>query len=306
MELLKQLCEVPAPSGNEAALRDFIVAYVRKQQGQWRTSPTLIAHDDLRDSLILAFGRPRTAVMAHMDSVGFTVRYHDQLIPIGSPKTEDGYRLVGVDHLGPVECELAVYESKKMQQLRYQFGRGLARGTELTFACDFRETTDFVQTCYLDNRLGVYNALRLAETLENGLLVFTCGEEHGGGSVPYLVRSIYEEFKVTQYLISDVTWTTDGIVAGQGAVVSMRDRIIPRRSFLDKVIGLAEAAKVPFQLEVEATGASDARELLQAPYPIDWCFVGAPVAYAHSPNEKVHRADVDSLLALYRYLLQEL
>lgn len=306
MELLKKLCEVPAPSGNEGALKDFIVAYVREHQAQWRTVPALIADDDLRDSLILAFGNPRTAVMAHMDSVGFTVRYHDQLIPIGSPKTEDGYRLVGADHLGPVVCELAVYESKKTQQLRYQFGRGLARGTELTFDCNFRETTDFVQTCYLDNRLGVYNALRQAETLEDGLLVFTCGEEQGGGSVPYLVRFIYEQYAVRQYLISDVTWTTDGVVAGQGAVVSMRDRIIPRRSFLKKVIDLAEASEVPFQLEVEATGASDARELLQAPYPIDWCFVGAPVAYAHSPNEKVHRADVDSMLALYQHLLQQL
>lgn len=306
MELLKRLCKVPAPSGNEAALKDFIVDYVREHQAQWRTSPTLIATDDLRDSLVLAFGTPRTAVMAHMDSVGFTVRYHDQLIPIGSPKTEDGYRLVGADHLGPVVCELAVYESKKTQQLRYQFGRALARGTELTFECDFRETTDFVQTCYLDNRLGVYNALRLAETLEDGLLVFTCGEEHGGGSVPYLARFIYEQYGVKQYLISDVTWTTDGVVANQGAVVSMRDRIIPRRSFLNKIISLAEASEVPFQLEVEATGSSDARELLQAPYPIDWCFVGAPVAYAHSPNEKVHRADVDSMLALYRHLLQQL
>ena len=306
MELLKQLCEVPAPSGNEVALKDFIVTYVREHQARWRSIPTLIESEDLRDSLILVFGKPRTAVLAHMDTVGFTVRYHDQLIPIGSPKTEDGYRLVGADHLGPVVCELAVYESKKVQQLRYQFGRALARGTELTFECDFRETSDFVQTCYLDNRLGVYNALRLAETLEDGLLVFTCGEEHGGGSVPYLVRFIYEEFNVTQYLISDVTWTTDGVVAGQGAVVSMRDRIIPRRSFLNKVISLAEASEVPFQLEVEATGASDARELLQAPYPINWCFVGTPVAYAHSPNEKVHRADVDSMLALYRHLLQEL
>ncbi len=219
MELLKQLCEVPAPAGNEVALKDFIVAYVREHRAQWRSTPTLIDNEDLRDSLILSFGTPRTAVLAHMDTVGFTVRYHDQLIPIGSPKTEDGYRLVGADHLGPVECELAVYESKKVQQLRYQFGRALARGTELTFACDFRETPDFVQTCYLDNRLGVYNALRLAETLEDGLLVFTCGEEQGGGSVPYLARFIYEEFKVKQYLISDVTWTTDGVVAGQGAVV---------------------------------------------------------------------------------------
>ena len=306
MDLLKSLCEVPAPSGNERALKDFIIEYVQEHQAQWRCLPTMVANDDLQDSLILQFGQPRTALLAHMDSVGFTVRYQDQLIPIGSPKAEDGYQLVGTDYLGPIRCELAVYESKKEKHLRYKFGRGIARGTELVFECDFRETTDFVQSCYLDNRLGVYNALKLAETLENGLLVFTCGEEHGGGSVPYLARFIHEKFKVKQYLISDVTWTSDGIVHGDGAVISMRDRNIPRRSFLNKVIALAEASAVSFQLEVEGAGSSDARELIQAAYPVDWCFVGTPVAYAHSPNEKVHRSDIASMLSLYRYLMQEL
>ena len=295
-----------APSGNEVALKDFIIRYVQEHRAQWKADPVILAGEELQDSLILQFGEPRTAVMAHMDSVGFTVRYQDQLIPIGNPKTEDGYWLVGTDHLGPVVCELAVYESKKSQQLRYKFGRGIARGTELVFECNFRETAEFVQSCYLDNRLGVYNALKLAETLEHGLLVFSCGEEHGGGSVPYLVRFVYEQFRVKQYLISDVTWTTDGIIHGAGAVVCMRDRNIPRRSFLDKIIALADASEVPFQLEVEGAGSSDARELLQAPYPIDWCFVGTPVAYAHSPNEKAHRADIDSMLALYRYLLHHL
>ncbi len=124
--------------------------------------PIIIAgEEEIQDSLILQFGNPRTAVVAHMDSIGFTVRYQDQLIPIGSPKAEDGYRLVGSDHLGPIVCELAVYESKKDKQLRYTFGRGIARGTELLFECDFRETQDFVQSCYLDNRLGVYNALKV-------------------------------------------------------------------------------------------------------------------------------------------------
>ena len=306
MDLLKSLCEIPASSGSEVALKRFIVEYVRERQSTWQTAPVIIAGKELQDSLILRFGEPRTALLAHMDTVGFTVRYQDQLIPVGSPKAEDGYWLVGADHLGPVRCELAVYESKKDKQLRYKFGRGIARGTELTFECDFRLTPEFVQSCYLDNRLGVYNALKLAETLENGLLVFTCGEEQGGGSVPYLARFIYEQFQVTQYLICDVTWTSDGIVSGQGAVVSARDRNIPRRSFLNQVVNLAEGSGVPFQLEVEASGSSDARELLAAPYPIDWCFVGTPVAYAHSPNEKAYRSDIDSMRALYRHLMHNL
>ena len=295
-----------APSGNEAALKNFIVQYVQEHRAQWRVKPIIIAGEELQDSLILQFGEPRTAVVAHMDSVGFMVRYQDQLLPIGSPKAEDGYLLTGADYLGPIICELAVYESKKDKQLRYKFGRGIARGTELLFECDFRETQDFVQSCYVDNRLGVYNALKLAETLEHGLLVFSCGEEHGGGSIPYLARFIYEKFQVRQYLISDVTWTTDGVVSGEGVAVSMRDRNIPRRSFLNKIIALSESSAVPFQLEVEGVGSSDGRELQQAPYPIDWCFVGAPVAYAHSPNEKVHRADINSMLALYQHLIQHL
>ena len=306
MELLKTLCEIPAPSGNEIALKNFIIQYAQDHRAQWRTAPVIIAGEELQDSLILQFGTPRTALLAHMDSVGFTVRYHDQLIPIGSPKVEDGYWLVGTDYLGPVRCELAVYESKKEKHLRYTFGRGIARGTELVFECDFRETPDFVQSCYLDNRLGIYNALKVAETLENGLLVFSCGEEQGGGSVPYLARFIYEQFQVKQYLISDVTWTSDGIVHGRGAALSARDRNIPRRSFLNKIIALAEASEVPFQVEVEGAGSSDARELQQAPYPIDWCFVGVPVAYAHSPNEKAHRSDIASMLSLYRHLMQAL
>ena len=307
MRLLKTLCEIPAPSGSEAALKDFIIRYVQEHRHQWRTSPAIVAGEELQDSLILRFGEPRTALLAHMDSVGFTVRYQDQLIPIGSPKTEGGYRLVGEDALGPIVCELAVHEEEEgKKQARYRFGRGIARGTELVFECNFRETDDYVQSCYLDNRLGVYNALRVAETLEHGLLVFSCGEEHGGGSVPFLARYIHEQFRIKQYLISDVTWTSDGVVHGEGAVVSMRDRNIPRRSFLNKVIALAEQSEVPFQLEVEGIGSSDARELHQAPYPIDWCFVGVPVAEAHSPHEKVHRADIASMIGLYRYLMHHL
>lgn len=301
-ELLKALCQVHAPSGNEIAMKEFILDYVAKNQSNWKVQPEIIEGEAFQDCVMLRFGTPRTAVFAHMDSIGFTVRYQDQLVPIGGPKAESGYRLVGQDPLGPIECELLSDDGN----LYYKFPRGIARGTELVFKCDFRESEDFVQSCYMDNRLGVFNALNLAETLEDGVLIFSCWEEHGGGSVPYLVKYIYEKWSVKQALISDITWVTDGVLHGQGVAVSMRDRNIPRRSFIQKIIAIAEESGVDYQLEVEGAGSSDGRELQVSPYPFDWCFIGAPEDFVHSPDERVHKHDIDCMLALYKVLMQQL
>ena len=61
----------------------------------------------------------------------------------------------------------------------------------------------------MDNRLGVWNALKVAEKLENGIICFSAWEEHGGGSVGYLAKFIYEKYGVKQALISDITWVTE-------------------------------------------------------------------------------------------------
>jgi len=303
MQLLKNLCGVHAPSGNEVAMKNFLMDYVQKHQKTWKVQPEIIHGEGFQDCLILKFGKPRTAVFAHIDSIGFTVRYENQLIPIGGPDAREGYRLVGKDSLGPIACELQVDDNHK---LSYNFGRAIERGTDLVFECDFRETEDYVQSCYLDNRLGVYNALKLAETLENGVIAFSCWEEHGGGSVPYLSKYIYENFGVTQFLVSDITWVTDGVHPGEGVAISMRDRGIPRRSFVEKIINISREADIAFQLEVEANGSSDARELQAAPYPFDWCFIGAPEENVHSPDEIVHKYDIACMLMLYQELMHKL
>ena len=43
-----------------------------------------------------------------------------------------------------------------------------------------------------------------------------------------------------------------------------------------------------------------------APYPIDWMFIGAPEDHVHSPNEKVSIADIQSMISMYQFLMQEL
>lgn len=214
-----------------------------------------------------------------------------------------GTKLVGHDSKGPIECEL---EYDKENHAFYRFDRAIDRGTSLTYKINFRETQQYIQSAYLDNRLGIYAALKIAETLEDGVIAFSCWEEHGGGAVPYLAKYIYEQWRVRQALIADITWVSDGVEPGKGTVISMRDRNIPRKKFVNRIIEIAQKNKLEFQLEVEGMGSSDGRELQTSAYPFDWCFVGAPQQYAHTPDEKVRKHDIKSMIALYDKLIREL
>ncbi len=301
--LLQQLCEVQATSGHEASMKNFLLNYVKQHSKKWKVKPEIIHGEAFQDCILLKFGKPRTAIFAHMDTVGFTVRYFNQLLPVGSPDAEPGAKLVGHDSLGTIECEL---EFDKEDHALYKFGRSIDRGTPLSYKVDFRESKKFIQTAYLDDRLGIYNALMVAQTLKDGVIIFSCWEEHGGGSVPYLADYVYKQWNVRQALISDITWVSDGVEHGKGVAISLRDRNIPRRSFVDKIIAIAEKHKIDYQLEVEGSGSSDGGELQKTSFPFDWCFVGAPEEGAHTPNEKVHKHDIETMNELYQWLMKEL
>lgn len=302
-QLLHELCQIHAPSGNELAMKNFLLQYIENHSKSWKTKPIVLHGPQFQDAIVIVFGAPRTAIFAHMDTIGFMVRYGNQLIPIGGPETKTGYLLKGKDSMGDITCAI---KSEEGEELSYSATRPIDRGTELTFVCDFREDENSVQSCYLDNRLGVYNALKVAETLEDGILVFSCWEEHGGGSVSVVAKYIFEKYGVSQALISDITWVTEGVAHGLGAAISIRDRSIPRRSYVNKIIDLVSKTEIPYQLEVEAYGGSDGKELQASPYPFDWCFIGAPESNVHSPDEKVHKADIESMIKIYQLLMKEL
>jgi putative aminopeptidase FrvX len=303
MKILKELCQIHAPSGFESKMKDYLMKYIKHNMKGWKTKPQIITGDHFQDCIILIFGKPRTAIFAHMDSIGFTVRYFNQLLPIGSPHAETGTFLVGHDSLGKIECEL---EFDKDNRAFYKFGRAIDRGTSLTYKENFRNSKIYIQSPYLDNRLGIYNALKVAEKMKDGAIVFSSWEEHGGGTVGYLTGYLYKTFGIKQALISDITWATDGVELGKGVAISLRDRHIPRKAFVDKVIAVAEKRKINYQLEVEGSGSSDGGEIQRSPFPIDWCFVGAPSQDPHTPHEKVHKKDIESMIGLYYYLMKDL
>ncbi len=306
MDLLKKLCQIHAPSGNEEALTLFILDYINQHKRNWKVQPEIFHGEGFQDCIVMVFGKPRTAVFAHIDSIGFTVKYNNEIVKIGGPVTKNGIELIGEDSQGKIDAKLTIEIDEQNNKSLHVIDRPIDRGTTLTFKPNFRQNADFIQSCYLDNRLGVWNALQLAKSLEDGIICFSCWEEHGGGSVGYLAKFIYEKYGVRQALISDITWVTKGVKHGDGAAISMRDSGLPRRSYINKIIKLAKKSEVPFQLEVENAGGSDGNALQRSPYPIDWCFIGAPEDNVHSPNEKVHKKDITSMLDLYKYLMKSL
>ena len=302
MKLLKKLCSIHAPSGEENRISEFIIDYVNTNMHNWKVKPKIYSGDGFQDSIILSFGKPKTAIYAHMDSIGFTVKYNNEIIKIGGPVVKNGIELIGSDSKGKVEGKII----KKNEKIFIDFKRVIDRGTSLTFKMNFKESKDYIQSSYLDNRLGVWNALKVAENLENGIIVFSCWEEHGGGSVGFLTNFIHTKYNISQALISDITWVTEGVNAGKGVAISLRDSGIPRKKFVNKIIDLAKKNNISYQLEVESSGGSDGNEIQKSPFPIDWCFIGAAEQNVHSPKEKVHKDDIKSMFEIYEMLMKEL
>ena len=88
--------------------RSTMEVLMRLAEKNWKVKPKIYAGDEFHENIILVFGKkPRTAIFAHLDSIGFTVRYGKQLVKVGGPVLENGINLVGSDSKGEIECKLA-------------------------------------------------------------------------------------------------------------------------------------------------------------------------------------------------------
>jgi putative aminopeptidase FrvX len=307
MDLLKELCSIHAPSGEEKLMKDFVLGYVHREMSGWAQKPEIVS-EGIHDNLILVFGQPKIAIFCHMDSVGFTLQYNKRLIPVGSPDDRLPTRLKGVDthgQISEVNCLLLEEESGNTF-LEIEDTTNFERGTSFTFASNYTEDGDIIRTPFLDNRAGVWLCLNLARKVENTIIVFTTYEEHGGGSVEFLAPMIYRQYGIRESLICDMTWSTQHIVLGSGPVISLRDKYIPRKLFLDKILKALREEGISFQLEVESSGSSDGGYLQKSSVPMDWCFIGACVDNIHSNSEQINSKDLYQTLELYYVLIKRL
>ena len=293
IELLLKLLSIEATPGDEdrmaAWLVDFIPGYAPEATLLQRIGNTVLAQ----------CGQPRTAVFAHLDTVGFTQGYDNRLIPAGSPQATPGVRLRSTQPQGVLRGQVAAGTSRRGPL--FVDGTGFA-GARWVYDTTPQLGETYLRAAYLDNRMGVLTALQLLREKKNVLVAFTAAEEVSGRGALEAAHWICAHTPIRQALIADVTWATAHVVQGKGPAVSMRDAYLPRKVFFDRVAGLAQKSGLPFQIEIEEEGSSDGGALERSGLEMDWLFVGAPETGYHSAVETLRREDAENMLRLYLHL----
>ena len=100
MNLLKELCEIRSTSGDEEKIKNYLINYINTNKKKWKTQPILHYGNNFQDNIIMVFGTPKAAIFSHIDSIGFTVRYNNEIIKIGGPICDEGIELCGEDSNG--------------------------------------------------------------------------------------------------------------------------------------------------------------------------------------------------------------
>ncbi len=296
LDLLWDLLAQDSPAGDEGPLADWLREWISREVPD-------ASVERLGDSLIVTRGEaPKVAVFAHLDTTGWTLGYGNQLVRIGGPHGEPG------DKVRPVRrpdtgCVLA---QRKDGAWKVSGKTDAAPGSRFVYAAVPELKDGQITAPYLDNRAGIWAALHVLKSCPNVALALSVQEETGSHGAGVTARRLYEAHGITQALIADLTWDTKHIKRGRGVAVSLRDSRVPRQSYLNRVLALAESSGLPFQREIESSGGSDGGGIDRSGVPMDWVFIGAPEKAPHTSRERVHVSDLQGMAALLVYLVNGL
>lgn len=287
LKLLKELTSLHTPTGEEEKGVDFLLKYINKNKRTWKHKPKIIHNENTKNNIILVFGKPKTAIMSHIDNVGFIhTGTNGVMLDIGGVEYVKNAKINGYVNNKKIETELKVKNKIPISK-----EHKIPIGTNFTYSPKWNITNKLIKSTNLDNKVGVYICLELAKTLKDGILIFTCGEEEPmSGDIPYLTRFIYETYNVKNVLILDTTSDSNNIDLGKGTVVTFRDYNIYKRAFVNKIIHILSGDKI--QKEVVNDGSSDGEYVLSSPYPMNVAFLGIPIQKIHTNQEIIHKDDI--------------
>jgi len=302
IKLLKKLQTIIAVTGNEERMTSFLLDYIRKNKHKWKRKPKIIHGKKFGNMIILVFGKPRTAALAHMDEVGFMTAHDNKLLRLGHSKEKNKDKLYGFVNNKRVFATVI----KKPRHISYRSQSNIPLGTILSYVSNWRESKNYITSPAIDNCAGILNLLYIARKLENGILVFTEREEGSNGGLGSIAKYIYEKCGVSQILISDITPTSTTVKHGKGAVIGVGIEELPDQQFLHKINTIATTYDLPTQAEIRKTGKSDFSRLAATPYIFDMCYLGVPVSNKHSSSEKMFKRDLEDMFAVYSELMARL
>lgn len=335
-DLLKRLCETPGVSGREDKVRDLVIEELRPLSDEIRV-------DTLGNVIAIkkGTGGPRVMLAAHMDEIGFLVKYVDdkgflRVQPVGGwdPRTMVAQRVHvhgfgGQTLLGtlmpaakPIHLLTAEEMAKppKMEEFFIDLGlpvdevkAQVEMGDMVTMARTTERVGGNVVSKCLDDRLSVFvmiEALRAVGPHEAEIIaVATTQEEVGLRGATTAAYALEPEIGIAL----DVTLANDfpGVEGpdqitrlGEGAALKIMDgSTLSHPKLLRHFRGLAEKHGIKHQLEILSRGGTDAGAIQRSRAGVPTFTLSLPTRYIHTVNEMASVADIEASTALLaRYL----
>jgi tetrahedral aminopeptidase len=333
--LLKRLSETPGVAGREEQVRALVIAELKPLVDE-------IKVDALGNVIALKRGKGRRRVMlaAHMDEIGFMVKYVDdggfvRLQPLGGfdarvlvaqrviVHTRGGEALRGV--LTPATKPIHLLGDEKpgtpkLEEFYVDLGIPAEQVRELVDLGDpvtmdrtLEQVGDCVIAKAMDDRTGVFTMIealrKLGKHEVDVIAVATVQEEVGLRGATTSAFSVEPDVAIaldtTLAMDTPGMPTTDAVTRlGKGVAIKVFDSsFIPNYKLVRHLRDVAEANSVTHQLEVLPRGGTDAGAMQRARAGAPAITLSIPSRYVHTVNEMISLDDLASASTLLaRYL----
>lgn len=334
IELMKELCALPGPSGCEDEVRAFVLKRVKPFADEIRT-------DAIGNVMVFrkgakALDRP-VALCAHMDEVGVIIKKitEDGMLKFGfvggvdprvvigrpvrfgdvpgvigikavhlttaaerrtMPKTKNLYIDIGATSRAAAEKLVSLGDYGVFDSAVVEFGDGLIKAKAI------------------DDRVGCAALLRLLEDEPpvDTWFCFTVQEETGLRGAASMAFALDPGFAM---VLEGTTAADLAEIKGADAVCRVRGGVV--LPFMDGATiydaALFELLRdacikrgIPWQTKTRVAGGTDAGRIHKSRAGVRVCAAAAPVRYIHSPSSVAAKADCEAVLAAARAFLEEL
>lgn len=338
--LLKRICETPGISSREDRMRALVVEELKP------LVDTMEA--DVMGNLIArkrGTGGPKVMIAAHMDEIGFVVKFIDdrgfiRLQPVGGwdPRVMVAQRVMVHGFAGkslrgalmpaakPIHLltEEDANKKPKLEEFYVDLGLDAERvraqveiGDMVTMDRTAERVGDTVVSKTLDNRLSVFvmiEALRRLKGVQlpaDVLAVATTQEEVG---LRGAITSAYA-LKPDIGIALDVTLANDFpgpsdfeqiTRLGDGAAIKVLDSsLLCHPKLVKHFRDVAADNNIRVQLEILSRGGTDAGGIQRSRGGVPSFTLSIPTRYVHTVNEMAHVDDIEAAIALLAHYLME-
>jgi len=336
MKLLKELCQSIGVPGREQNIIDIMTRELKPLCDEVKV-------DGMGNVIGIKKSKKknplRVVIAGHMDEIGFVVKHIDKngfirFIPRGGhvPRVliSQRVRIVGKKEIsGVVEAAPAFLnheDFKKVPDFKDMFiDTGLPEkelkkivevGDVITMDGAWVENKDTLVSKAFDNRVGCYMVIEAMRKLKSKNLnvevvaVGTTQEEVGirGAFV------IANDYRPDMGIALDVTaaFDTPGVAdpeqvskLGDGVAIKINDSSsISNHGMVEFLKKIAKASKIKHQMEILPFGGTDAAALQRSGAgPV--ATLSIPTRYVHSPNETIHKKDLQAGIDLLAKFLEQ-